>query len=1101
MGSQTRDRRLLETGKDGILILDADTGHVAAVNAPLVEMLGYGHKTFIGKKLWEIDAFKQNGKFLKKAFSELQAEGDFFCEDLRLQSRGGRLIDAEFVGKACLLDQKNVIQCNIRVIAKRKRTQETLQQAHDELEERVRELTAGLESAKEHLSAFETAMKDRLVFEQLLSEVSSRVVNLPPDQLDLEIEHALKKVLDFFRVDRCGLVKVLPNKNSWLITHVAVAEDAPPIPLPKGVELPISIRLCAYDKLVRKREVFSLSSLDEVPAEAYADRQSYAECGIRSLLNIPIVIDGQVVHIIALNSVNTERVWPEEFIPRLRLLGEIFVNALESRQDRLRLEEQSRFEMLLVEISSRFVNLSAEEVDGEIEDAQRRVCDCLELDLSALWQWSVETPRILTLTHLSRSLEEPLPKPMYAHEYFPWCQQQLEAGKTVIVSSMDDLPSEAVRDKEVWQHFGVKTTLTLPLSFGENPPVGALSFNTVQAERTWPEPLVKRLQLVAQIFTNALIRKQNEIMLRESKARLSMITEAVSAGLWIMDVDTKKVWASPKCRELFQFAPDEEIFYEHFFRTIHPEDRDRIHQDVQQALQSGEELRCDYRIILPDGNTRWIGARGQRHLKSNGGPDRLLGLSLDITERKALELQLSESQALLASLVNSTSDLIWSVDSERFGLLTFNRGLSEYFLHNHRIHIKTGMRPEDMLPADYAQQWHKFYRRALGEGSFTTEYSTSGGNRVLRLNINCLRRGERVYGASVFGQDITGQKQLEEQLRRSLEEVGQLRDRLQTENLYLREEVKLLYKHTEIVGASKAIRSVLARAEQVSATDSTVLVLGETGTGKELLAHAIHNMSNRKNRALVTVNCASLPPTLIESELFGREKGAYTGSLTKMIGRFEIADGSTLFLDEIGDLPLELQSKLLRVLEQGQFERLGSSKTIKVNVRVIAATNRDLAREISEGRFRKDLFYRLNVFPITIPPLRDRKEDIPSLVWSFVKKFEKSMGRRIDSVPKKNMEALQNYPWPGNIRELKNVIEHAMILNSTRILNIEPPAQDPQEPPESHTLEDMERGHILDALKRTSWRISGKNSASEILGMKRTTLQSKIKKLGIYRSR
>ena len=248
------------------------------------------------------------------------------------------------------------------------------------------------------------------------------------------------------------------------------------------------------------------------------------------------------------------------------------------------------------------------------------------------------------------------------------------------------------------------------------------------------------------------------------------------------------------------------------------------------------------------------------------------------------------------------------------------------------------------------------------------------------------------------------------------------------------------------------------------------------------------------------VNCASLPPTLIESELFGREKGAYTGSLTKMVGRFELADGSTLFLDEIGDLPLELQSKLLRVLEQGEFERLGSSKTIKVNVRLIAATNRDLVKEVQEGRFRKDLYYRLNVFPINIPPLRDRKEDIPSLVWSFVRQFEKSLGKPIDSIPKKSMDALIQYSWPGNIRELKNVIEHAMILCPGKILSVELPVSTLMEQSGSSSLQDMERRHIIDVLERTDWRLSGKNNAAEILGMKRTTLQSKMKALGIKRN-
>ena len=276
--------------------------------------------------------------------------------------------------------------------------------------------------------------------------------------------------------------------------------------------------------------------------------------------------------------------------------------------------------------------------------------------------------------------------------------------------------------------------------------------------------------------------------------------------------------------------------------------------------------------------------------------------------------------------------------------------------------------------------------------------------------------------------DITGRKGMENQLRDHLQEIEELKQRLERENIYLQEEVKLLIEHKEIVAQSLAMKRVLAQVEQVARTDSTVLIQGETGTGKELMARELHRLSLRKDRPLVTVNCASLPPTLIENELFGRERGAYTGALTKMIGRFELADGSTLFLDEIGEFPVELQSKLLRVLEEGSFERLGSTKTLHVNVRIVAATNRDLEVEVKEGRFRKDLYYRLNVFPIVIPPLREHPEDIPLMVWAFVREFQKKMGKEIETISKKTMEALQSHSWPGNVRELKNVIEHAMIL-------------------------------------------------------------------------
>jgi len=353
--------------------------------------------------------------------------------------------------------------------------------------------------------------------------------------------------------------------------------------------------------------------------------------------------------------------------------------------------------------------------------------------------------------------------------------------------------------------------------------------------------------------------------------------------------------------------------------------------------------------------------------------------------------------------------------------------------------------------------------------------------------------------AQVFANALA-RKRADEQLKRHVDEIEGLKQRLERENIYLQEEVELLVEHTEIVGKSLAMKRILAQAEQVARTDSTVLILGETGTGKELLARAIHKMSARKDRPLIAVNCASLPPTLIESELFGREKGAYTGAMTKMIGRFEIADGSTLFLDEIGELPLELQSKLLRVLEEGSFERLGSTKTLHVDVRIIATTNRDIEQEVKDGNFRKDLFYRLSVFPMVIPPLRERPEDIPFMVWAFVREFQKRMGKEIETISKKSMEALQSYSWPGNVRELRNVIEHAMILSKGKTLAVDVPKLGSSEAGATRNLEETERRHIVSVLERTGWRVAGKGGAAEVLGLKRTTLQAKMKKLGIKRS-
>jgi formate hydrogenlyase transcriptional activator len=641
------------------------------------------------------------------------------------------------------------------------------------------------------------------------------------------------------------------------------------------------------------------------------------------------------------------------------------------------LEEPLKFERLIAEISGRFVNLPADKVDGEIRGAQRRMCEFLGLDRSSLGQVSERESKTVPLTHIHQPPGSPLPERLDGMAFFPWTAQTALAGQTVIITKLSDLPPEAARDRESFSRFGTKSVVVIPLSLGESPPFGILTFSVLREERDWPETVVKGFLLLAQVFANALDRKRTDEALRESEARLSLATHAAGVGLWGMTPQTGHVWVTPKTRELFHFKPDEALNHENFFRVIHHQDRERVILAVLQAVESGQFFRVEYRIVLPDRSIRWVVARGQRYRKSPGEPDCIMGVSLDVSERKGME----------------------------------------------------------------------------------------------------------------------------EQLKRYVAEIEELKQRIERENIFLREEVKLLGEHTEIVGQSLAMKRVLAQGEQVARTNSTTLIMGETGTGKELLARAIHQMSERKDRPLVAVNCASLPPTLIESELFGREKGAYTGAMTRMSGRFEIADGSTLLLDEIGELPPELQSKLLRVLQEGSFERLGSAKTLHVDVRIIATTNRDLEQEVKAGRFRKDLFYRLSVFPIVIPPLRERPEDIPFMVWAFVKEFEKKMGKEIETISKKNMEALQSHSWPGNGRELRNVVEHAMILSKGKTLVVHALKLGSPEAGVTRNLEDLERRHIVTELERSGWRVAGKGGAAEVLGLKRSTLYSKMKKLGIGRPR
>jgi len=377
-------------------------------------------------------------------------------------------------------------------------------------------------------------------------------------------------------------------------------------------------------------------------------------------------------------------------------------------------------------------------------------------------------------------------------------------------------------------------------------------------------------------------------------------------------------------------------------------------------------------------------------------------------------------------------------------------------------------------------------------------------NKVLEQTVQ-KRTGELTSANIQLTQEIEERKRGEKSLQGAYAEIKRLKDRLQAENIYLQQEVAREYNFGEIVGQSNVLSQVFLRVEQVAPMNATVLLLGETGTGKGVVARAIHSSSTRKDRPMITVNCSALPANLIESELFGREKGAFTGAHARQMGRFELADGGTIFLDEIGEMPLELQSKLLRVIQDGEFERLGSPRTIKIDVRIIAATNRSLQAEIKSGRFREDLFYRLNVFPITIPPLRQRKEDIPLLVNHFVAKFNKKIGKRIATVSKETLNALQEYHWPGNVRELESVIERAVIISQGTALEVldrfdtfrkvEGLAGDD----DVKALVDMEHDHVLQVLQKTGWRIEGKNGAAVLLGLNPSTLRARMKKYGILR--
>ena len=415
--------------------------------------------------------------------------------------------------------------------------------------------------------------------------------------------------------------------------------------------------------------------------------------------------------------------------------------------------------------------------------------------------------------------------------------------------------------------------------------------------------------------------------------------------------------------------------------------------------------------------------------------------------------------------------------------------------------LHAGKNPEFAQESDREKLRAAFIEtREKGSGSLEFTIVTKFGKKipVLTRARSCEIEGEvYVIGLAI---DISDLVSAREKINEQMKEISRLNELLKAENVYLKDQLDITSERKEFIGISQPFKYVLFKIQQVAPTDASVLIEGETGTGKDLVAKAIHKGSKRSNKPFIKVNCASIPENLIESELFGHEKGAFTGAVEKRIGRFELANGGTIFLDEIGELPLNPQPKLLNILQQGEFERIGSSKTIKTDVRIIAATNKVLKNEIYKGRFRNDLYYRLNVFPISVAPLRERKTDIVPLAENFVKIYSEKFNKQVNTISKKSLNLLLDYSWPGNIRELENVIERAVITSESNELNLESLITSDSSSDNFSTLEELEKNHIIQALEKTSWKISGTGGAAAILNINPETLRSRMRKLGIKRN-
>jgi PAS domain S-box-containing protein len=604
-------------------------------------------------------------------------------------------------------------------------------------------------------------------------------------------------------------------------------------------------------------------------------------------------------------------------------------------------------------------------------------------------------------------------------------------------------------------------------------------------------------------------QKRAEEKIRRSESYLAEAQRLSQTGSWAWSPDlTADFCSSPtqdirywseECYRVLSFDPQYGLpRFEEFFQRIHPDDQPGLREVIQTAIREKAEWEADYRIVHPGGAVRDIHVVGHPVLSTSGHPIEFVGTVIDVTERKKADEERRRSEMELRQILDLAPQIIAVYGPNREQLYA-NRILLDYL----GLTLEDWQQRFDRAGIAHPDEWERVnlhFDRALTSGdAFESEMRLRKGDGSYRwflARFNPLRdeRGQitRWY---VTGTDIEDRKQAEERLR--------------SENVALREEIDKTSMYEEIVGTSTALKSVLSRISKVAPSDSTVLITGETGTGKELVARAIHRRSDRKSRAFVSVNCAAIPRDLIASELFGHEKGAFTGATQQRLGRFELANGGTIFLDEVGELPAETQIALLRVLQEHEFERVGGIRQIRVDVRVIAATNRDLQTAIGAGSFRSDLFYRLHVFPIEIPSLQERREDIALLAEYFIDRYARKLGKNIVEVSKKTLELLQSYPWPGNIRELQNVIERSVILCESEIFSIDeswlpqqPSLTEPKNQIElTRNLEAQEKAMIEAALQDSRGRVFGPSGAAAKLGIPRSTLESKIRSLRIDKHR
>lgn len=990
------------------------------------------------------------------------------------------------------------------------------------------------------------ASADRVRAIELVAELSRQFIDLPAKELDRGIEHALRIASEAFGFERAAIAMLSNDHQFITVTHRYTVPDWPAVAFQVGVPIPFPPIPWTMERLIGRREIVAMRD-GRLPAEATHEIEIFRRFGIRAAAFFPLIVGGHVLGVVAFLA-RAECPFDTEI---LRLVVEIFASALDRKRADDALRERLRLTELVADVSHKLIDLPPAQIGAAIDEGLRRIAEHYGFSRANVYELSGDgTTFMVTHRYLAPGVPSALPVgvEMPVNRY-PYVFSRLSA-KEAVVLSRDMLPPDAASEGSDLDITRTKHLIAFPLSVGDKL-LGSVTFT--MSEAVAPR-LLETLGIIRELVSSAVDRKRAEIIIQErlrfeeSLSEISAklvgqsgasfdrtVIDAFGAVGRVLDFDRVAVFELTGEGQYFALAhewcaPGIETFARSTTglpidvfgwplpdirrgraMIFGPQDIPADAHTCQRVVQNdGTKLMAFVPLVVAG---EVLGAIGFHRLRSGRRLSehqfqrlKLVGeIVADVMGRRSAEALLKRSEARFAKVIAAALDgiaiideagvvLEWAPQAER--ILGWPRGEMLGSLLSDRVLLESGGKSSAVSADELLERVHD----APGGRIEVLGRHREGREIPIELSISTLDTTGS-SGFAVFIRDITDRKRAEQVRQQAFDEIARLKMQIEGERDYLREEIRTGHLG-EFIGRSEALLNLIETIDQVASTSATVLIRGESGVGKELVARAIHARSTRADGPLVKVNCASIPKELFESEFFGHVRGAFTGAQKDRTGRFELANRGTLFLDEVGEIPLDLQSKLLRVLQESEFERVGDDRTRRVDVRVIAATNRDLEIEAAEGSFRKDLYYRLNVFPISVPPLRDRGEDVLALAEHFLRIYSREHGRAGLAFSDEQRRALESYHWPGNVRELQHLIERAVIVSVRPPLRLDlatKPGTSAQAGADVGRLmtdaefRALERGNLLSALEQCNWQISGRGGAAELLGIHASTLRDRMR--------